>query len=447
MIACAALCALAPGCGGGAARPPSALLVVVDTWRADRLSLYGHQRPTTPWLDDWARELGVVFDAARSSAPWTKPSVASMLTGLDPRQHQVRAHPDRLNSALATLAEAFADAGYQTAAFQSNVLLASVFGYDQGFEHYDELHLAGYKCSTGPALNAAALAWLDGRERARPFFLYLHHYEPHFDYTATEVDFDPGYAGPLDGSEEMDALIGAAARLTPADVAHLAARYDAELVRQDRLLSDFWAGLEQRGLAGEVVIALAGDHGEEFLDHGSLSHDYELYEELERVPLVIARPHEPRAGARVAADVSLVDLGRTLLDACGLAARPFPGASLVPLMDGAAQEPRAILAESLELRWPLPGGGFASRDMLVQDGWKLVRHPDGSRALYDLARDPGERADRAAEERARMESMESEIERLLAERAAQAPVLAAERIELSAEQIEELAKLGYLAGS
>ena len=440
---------------GASAAPPTArnlLLVVVDTLRADHLGLYGYERPTSPFLDRFAAERGVAFDQARATAPWTKPSVASILTGLDPRHHEVTLHHERLHSAARSLAEVLAAAGYQTAAFQSNLLLSSLFGYQQGFELYDETHLAGHDRSTGEALHDAVVRWLrEERDAERPFFLYVQHYEPHFDYLRDGAAFADGpYTGGLRGDEPMDALIAATSSLTDADVDHLRARYDAEIRYQDELLERLVAELDALGLSAETAIVLTADHGEEFREHGELSHQHKLFDELVRVPLVIARPGEPRPGRRVADPVSLVDLGRTALDILGFRELAFPGHSLVPLLAGEARDELGppVLAHARTIP-NLPGGGKADAprdlDMIVIGPWKLVRDfHTGARHLFRLDRDPGERADLAANEPERVRALEARVDAWLAEHRGLELTGAPETVELSAEMLQRLRDLGYL---
>jgi len=449
LVACTvfAVCTVLAACAGETApRPKGVLLLVVDTLRADALSLYGYERATSPRLDRFAAERGVVFEHARAAAPWTKPSIASIMTGLEPRQHGVMLHHHRLHGQLATLGAAFQAAGYDTAAVQSNMLLASVFGYSNGFSVYLEEHLALHSVSTGEQINADALGWLDGRaDPARPWFMWVHHYEPHFDYLHWPgLTFETGYTGRLTGSEPMDQLIAYTEHLGPDEIAFLRGRYDGEVLRQDQLVGDLLDGLAARGELAETLVVFTSDHGEEFLEHGELSHQHKLFDVLLHVPLVIARPGESQPGHRIVEPVSLLDLGRTMLDLAGETKRVFPGHSFAALMQGSGG---IDLAPSVAHTATVEGGSETEPrelDMLFMGSHKLVRDLDsGERLLFDLARDPKERRNLAAEQPERTAALERELERFLSLRQRRGGPLAAEHVELTSEQLERLAKIGY----
>jgi choline-sulfatase len=439
-------CGLGAACGEAEPRRArDVVLIVVDTLRADQTSVHGYERRTTPFLERFAREHGQVFEQARSPAPWTKPSVASILTGIDPREHQLLTHVSRLASGARTLAEAFAELGYDTAAIQSNKQLMSIFGFAQGFAHYDEEHLATHRDSTGAAVNAAAFRWLDEtREREKPFFLYVHHYEPHFDYLRSGETYHPGYAGRLTGAEGIHDLEGALDQLLPEDIEFLRARYDAEILYQDELLEQLYAGLESRGLLENAVVVITADHGEEFAEHGDLQHKlHKAYDELLHVPLLVALPDGFRRGARIAQSVSTADIGRTLLDACGMARTPFDGESLLPDLLGRARAPRDVHSYAALLQdEPKP---TIVRESIVSGGMKLIRDVhSGALELYELGTDPDERNDLAAARN----DLARELEQRLATWRAAHPMRVFEGndapVELSPELVQRLRDLGYL---
>ncbi|MBM3975411.1 MAG: sulfatase [Planctomycetes bacterium] len=440
---------LAGACGREETQPArNVVLIVVDTLRADQTSLHGYARDTTPFLAEWAQRDGQVFERALSTAPWTKPSIASMLSGLMPQQHQLTLHMQKLPSDGPNVAEAFRSRGFQTAAIQSNHLLAHEFGYNRGFDAYVDgvdTTLATHDRSTGPAVNAAAFAWLDARDRSKPFFLYVHHYEPHHNYLRDGSSWFPGYRGPLTGAESMDELYGLVSKMSPDDIEFLRARYDAEIRYQDDLLRELVAGLRERGLLEDTAVVLTSDHGEEFAEHGDLSHQYKLYEELVHVPLLVVRPGERRRGARIAGVVSLVDLPRTLLDLCGQYAARFPGRSLVGLLEGIAEEPRACGGHASTI--PPGTNALYEREMFVDGRWKLVlnRKP-GTRELYDLVVDPREQSDLSTAQPDQLERMQRGFEAWkVAAEAGRLGALPA-NIQLTPELEERMRKLGYLGG-
>ena len=409
------------------------ILVVVDTLRADHMDLYGYGRATTPALDRFASKRAVVFEAARATAPWTKPSVASILTGLDPRQHRVQKHADALHSCFRTLAEAFGENGWRTHGIQSNPYLLSLFGFDAGFIDYEDTFfvedergtIANHDVSTGANVNARAFEWLDKRDDTQPFFLYVHHYEPHHMYLREEPNFAlPANEAPdierreMLAAASMDALTAYTAELLDSDVAYLSTRYDSEILYQDRLLGELLNGVEQRGLFENTVVVVTADHGEEFLEHGDLSHHNDkLFDELLRVPLLISTPGI--LPTRRDSLVSLRDLGRSLLDMCGLSGTPFPGRSFATLLHSEADvdQARFVVAHGL-----LPAATDGSRaeterECIVAGRWKLIRDLEGGQVqLFDLEADRVEQNDLAGQMGARVRALTEKLDELDQER-------------------------------
>jgi len=380
-------------CGGEGAEPatgPNLLLVVVDTLRADHLGTYGHGEDTSPRIDELAGQ-GVVFERMYSQAPWTKPSVASLFTSLYPPQHQVleEGTDNRLASSLTTLAEVLADAGYRTGAVSQNPHIQANTGFDQGF---GEFHgLSGYVSGVDEMLDAGR-GFLD-REAGRPFFLYMHFLDPHGPYApppklrkrflgereTKKARVVSGRVGKMLEGEELSI------ELEAGDLDYLEALYDAEIRWVDVAVGRLLDHLEERGLADDTVVLLTADHGEEFMDHGTLKHGYQLYEESVHVPLIVRAPGvEPRRVDRMVAQH--VDLAPTVLDLLG---QPVPsaaqGRSLRPWLEG---------RETAGPETALLGTSWREIDRFaVREGsWKLVRHADQGRTeLYDLASDPTER--------------------------------------------------------
>jgi arylsulfatase A-like enzyme len=177
-IACLAACAEEPSEPGR----PNVLLVVLDTLRPDHLGLHGYGRPTSPHLDAFAQQ-SIVFDAAQSSAPWTAPSLISLMTSLYPDAHAVTSYPDpgRLSESATTLAEILSAEGYATAAFTEGVYASGVFGLDQGFDVFPPKPEADTPNLIVPNIDRF-LAWLGAHDRQQPFFALFHTYEPHYPY-------------------------------------------------------------------------------------------------------------------------------------------------------------------------------------------------------------------------------------------------------------------------
>ncbi len=305
--ATAALCAWFAWACGGSGPPPAAVLITLDTTRADALGAYRSGGSVTPHLDRLAGE-ALVFDAAHSVAPLTLPSHASMLTGLYPPRHGVRDNGFApLPRSATTVAELARDAGLQTAAFVAAVVLADTFGLDQGFEVYDgPRHVPG--APEGASSRSAedvverAVAWLRGRDRTRGYLLWVHLFDAHSPY---EPPAD------LRASGQPEAL------------------YRGEVAAMDRAVGRLLAALEETEALGNTTLLVVADHGESLGEHGELTHGAYCYEAVLRVPLLLRPAGGQGAGTRSDAIASVVDVHPTLCDALGLRPAEHDGASLL----------------------------------------------------------------------------------------------------------------------
>jgi arylsulfatase A-like enzyme len=383
---------------GGAGRGPlgasSLVLVVADTLRADHLGCYGHPRPTSPFLDALA-ERSVLFEDVTSASSHTVPAVLSLLSGLHPHRHGNQYFPETnslraprrrvrplVPRGIPLLAEELRAGHFATAAVVANPWLRPEYGFARGFDDYRFLHGPEWTAHpSGEEVNAAAGELLE-RTRARRFFLYLHYMEPHTPY-----DPPPGpralFAGGLEGRYVYRA--GPAPEVSPEDLRFTHALYEGEVRALDDRLRELVARIEALGLAGSTLLALAGDHGEEFHEHRGLGHGRTLYEEVTRVPLLLFHPALPGTPSRIRAPAAGVDLAPTLLELMGLPLpRGIDGRSLAPFVLGAAAgEPpadRSILSE------------LGTQAALRRGAHKLIRWraPGGREDAFDLGRDPAE---------------------------------------------------------
>ena len=402
-----ALAALATACRPAAPKP-NVLIVVLDTFRADRLAAYGGRRGLTPFLDELATR-GAVFERAYAASSWTSPSVASLLTSRHPLQHAVRAFDSVLGDAEVTLAETLRPLGYDTAGFSANPLLTAAHGYGQGFDTWHALRdgAEGLAKVRGAHLRHEALAWLDARAEhanTRPVLLYLQFMDTHSSYDPPprlRSVFAPGL-----GFEEIVALNDrlnnrhAADRFsafTEEEVARLRALYDGESVALDTELRQLFADLETHRFLDDAFVVVTADHGEEFREHGVMMHGNSLFEAVVRVPLLLIGPGiEP--GRRVAEPVSLVDVAPTLLALIGVPAAPsFEGRSLLSRLVRSPQPEDAREPPDVLLELPSRGDGTALETQphvvgLLHGSRKLLVDATGRAVVYDLARDPEERA-------------------------------------------------------
>jgi len=386
------------------------ILVVIDTLRADRLPIYGYQAGRAPALTAFARE-AVVFDRAYAHAPQTLPSHASMFTGRLPFEHKVRDNLGfTLGAGTPTLAEMFRSSGYRTGGFVSAYVLRPETGISQGFDVYDATFppMAADRSVAqvqrpGPQTLAAAEAWLGSLTSDR-LFLFLHLYEPHKPYRPPERFADLG-------------------------------AYDGEVAFADEIVGTLFANLKKRGWYDTATIAVLADHGEGLGDHIEEEHGLFLYDEVIRVPWIMRLPRAQSAGRRVKDPVQHIDLLPTFAALTGLTAPPgLRGRDLsVALFDRGALPAQGIYAEALYPRYHF---GWSELLSLTDDRYRYIKAP--REELYDLERDPGERANIAAERVQSATALRSALEALVAGRDVEAPSA------VSDEDRQRLAALGYV---
>ncbi len=379
-VAALAGCAGRDGAAGVAAGTP-VVLVSIDTLRSDHLPAYGYRGVETPAIDALRRD-GVLFERAYTVTPLTFPAHASLLTGLWPEAHGVRdnvGYPlDEARIAageIPYLPQLLRAQGYSTGAAVSAYVLQGRGGLRAGFDLYED----GIEFQTGRGLGGLqrrggetlrpALAWVR-RVAGRPFFLFLHLYEPHTPYDPPE---------PFAGRGR-----------TP---------YDGEIAAADAVVGDLLAELRRLGVYDRAIVLLLSDHGEGLGEHGEPEHGVLLYREAIQVPLLLKLPGGRRAGTSVAGPVSLVDVVPTLAELLDLPRSPaWPGRSLLADGDGAGGGDgggeRAIYAETF---YPRLHFGWSELASIVQGDRHLIDGPDPE--LYDLGRDPAERRNLRASDR------------------------------------------------
>jgi arylsulfatase A-like enzyme len=371
--------------------------------------------------------------------------MATLLSGLGAAAHGAQARDDSLPAGIPLVSEALRDAGFATAAVVANPNIGSVFGFDRGFDEFVELYARREKgpvevaelTTSADLVTQRAVEWL-GRA-PRPFFLLVLTIDPHSPYRppARHDRYGRGIASRMTGSSaDLNRR-----DLTPADRERLRSLYWAEVAANDEALGALLAQLETAGELDTTAVIFTSDHGEEFWEHAGRGHGHTLYEELLRVPLIVRYPPRFAAGARVKQRVQLVDVAPTVRELSGLPPDPrLPGRSLLA---PESRRPRPALA-SLRL-------GRHQLDAVVAGEEKLVVDRSGGReALYDLADDPGETRDVAAERAPRAATLRGELEAGLAADARLGAALrggAAEPIApdaLPPEVVQSLRELGYL---
>jgi hypothetical protein len=301
------------------------IFISIDSLRADRVGVYGNPRPTSPTIDRLAAA-GVRFANASSSSSWTLPSHMSMFTGRDVLAHGVISESDRLSTAIPTLAGSLKSAGLRTAAIVSTPVLNGRFGFNHGFDLYDDHTIPAPNAfdsvtdEPAPTVEKLAIDWLRNNAAQR-FFLFLHFWDVHYDYIPPppyDTMFDPDYTGTVTGKgfyERTDIN----KRLPKRDIEHLLALYDGELRWVDDHIARVLAAVEDLGIADRTAIVVTSDHGDEFFEHGYKGHGRTLYNEVTRIPLIMKAPGVP-GGQVIESPVGLADIMPTALAFLGVEA-------------------------------------------------------------------------------------------------------------------------------
>jgi arylsulfatase A-like enzyme len=412
-------------------RARGVVLVSIDTLRRDHVGAYGYPRPTTPRLDALGAQ-GLVMEDAVSASSWTLPAHLSMLTGADPGAHGGVDMEHGFNRRLPILPDLLRRAGYATRAVTSHLYVSGVYGLDHGFDHLDF-----HQDRKASDVADRALDLID-RFGDRPFFLFLHFYDPHWHYDPPPETlrlFEGAYAGTLSGKWQ-DFSKRTRESLTPADLAHLLALYDGEIRYTDDNLGRVLDHLRQRGLEGNTLVVVTSDHGEEFLEHGSWEHQKTLYEEVVRVPLLLRGPGVPVRRER--AQAGSIDVAPTILDWAGLEVPPsVHGRSLLRPpgerdaygeTDHTADGTRKLFLRGGQDRWKAVLSLSRDSGALAREEW------------YDLARDPVESLSRPPAAAQVGVIRQRALARWRAARAG----AAGPPVELTPEQRERLRALGYV---
>jgi arylsulfatase A-like enzyme/Flp pilus assembly protein TadD len=390
------------------------VLITIDTLRADRIGAYGYAGAKTPTIDTLAGE-GVLFRNAAAAAPLTLPSHTTILTGMHPHRHGVRNNgAGALADDVPTLASMLSSAGYRTGAFVGAFVLDHRFGLSRGFDVYDDEIERDPDAPAGieaerpaAAVVERAINWLRGGD-ARPFFLWVHVYDPHAPYAPP-----PPYGAEFTG------------RLYDGEIAYV----DAEIGRLREAIRNLPGG-------DRTVTLIMGDHGEALGEHGELTHGVLLYEPTVHVPLIV---HAPSVLGRreVTTPVSLTDLAPTVASLLGVSRSPrSDGVDLsAALLSGSEPPAHDIYTET---QYPTLFG-WSGLEALRRGSMKLIHSP--SPELYDLASDREEKNNVYTTERRAMFAMRNALEAMRREATTVQPTA------MDEETAQKLASLGYLGGA
>ncbi len=356
-------------------KKPNVIIIMIDTLRADHFSYRGYERETTPFMDSLAKNF-LDFRKAFAVAPWTPPSVASIMTGLYPSGHGHLPHQSRnvalnrgsvLSTDLSLISELLQDSGYQTGIVSSNPWITKEFGFDQG---YDEFHYF-YKAKAEVILKKSR-ELISSWDKGEPFFLFTLLFDPHNPYEPP-APYDTMFKGDLKNrtyTPELNNVIRA---------------YDGEIRYTDDQLKLFFEYLKENNLYKNTDIYIVSDHGEQFRERGSLGHGKMLHQEETLVPLIIKLDNKNEV---IEYAVSHIDIVPTILERT----RITPPTKLqgISLLDKDALSKRlGVYSEVYRT--------FNQRAFSVSDGHRLITDLQNpfeesesyfTRGLFDRVKDP-----------------------------------------------------------
>jgi len=409
------------------------VLISLDTLRADHLGCYGNERVRTPSIDALAVQ-GVLFEDVTAAAPTTLASHTSIFSGTYPRTHGVVRNGFQVNPSNEMLPEILSAAGFETGAFVGSFALDSRFGFDQGFDRFDQslnLETDGTRFDQdqrrAKKVTDAALEWVD-QSTAEHLFLFVHYFDPHAAYAppppfntlyteqsrAASSDFGditraiqaqqdriappgPGMIGAIRQGLSRRLLDAADGRPMEAD-GKLAALYAGEVSYTDWHVGRLLNGLRRAGVLDDAIVVLTADHGESFWEHADYwNHGLWVYQNTVRVPLIFRFPDRKGEGTRIDTPVSSIDILPTLLALLELPAPEIvEGVDLSPALQSLPLERGMVFSEATqpvgrfeqETAW----GNALKAKAARQGSWKYVWAPYlDYEELFDLASDPGER--------------------------------------------------------
>lgn len=444
------------GSGGPQAPQPlqGAIVILLDTVRADHLSCYGYGQQTSPALDGLA-ERGVLFEQTIAAAPWTLPSVVSLLAG----RYTDRVYDGQLRQSLV---EHFRDAGIATAAITEGAWVSRAFGLDLGFRDWTEEEgevqlleqVEGHrKNARGGIANTFRLAreWL-ARHRGERFLLVVHTYEPHAPYTGPPFPDGPTSerVGPAFTISFLDDLQSGKVLLDERDVNYVRRLYDGDLRRADAHVGSLVSYLEEIGLAERTLVVVTSDHGEEMGDHFPArlgDHGHDLRDSLIRVPLILVDPRHTYPMRRVAAQARVMDVLPTIAELLGVPIPdPLDGKSLLPMMEGVDRTGHPAFAAHTRAgpsRMAIRTLGY--KYILTEDRgeqWPSIQPEPPARQLFDLSKDAQERINLAGER----PELAAELEQVLRDTLHEIGGLGvpAPPSDLDPAVLERLRSLGYI---
>jgi len=424
---------------------PNVILIVVDTLRADHVDCYGNKRTTTPHIDALARE-GILFKNAISTAPWTLPSVASILTSQYPSVLGIREEYVKLDQRFTLLPEVLKNHDYSTYGVTSAPLVTSNIGFGRGYDDYNEEHLSGHESVSSPGVTEQSVSFVK-KPHTKPFFLFSYYFDPHYNYILhKKYNYYPSYKGKLRSNHSISALWRYRDQFSKDDIKYLVSLYDSEIAFTDEHIGKLINELKKQGMYDNSVIIITADHGEEFMERGWIGHSITLHQELIRVPLIMKFPGlEAR---KINTPVSLIDIMPTICSYLGIQIPNGLDGQAINIKTGSSMIKRPVFSETfnpqVHREGPIEPIAFRS---VVLGNMKLIYDEKKNLAfIYDLSKDPYEQynlADAKQEEHVKLKALLSEWINYVEKKRIKGPQQDVNDL-FTPEQREQLKSMGYL---
>ena len=427
--------------------PKTVVVVVLDTVGFSGVFSSPAQ---APFLAQLAAD-SAQFTKAFSTAPWTKPAIASIMTASLPASHGVQHPRSRVSGEAETMAEYFLKHGFATAGFVSHTFIGPKTDYRRGFQVYKQARFGGHvhDAITSAEVTTQGLAWLKklrsqqgGAGQDVFLFLFLHYFDPHYNYkhhpAFSQTDW---YKGTLSDSMQYREFRERSAALSDDDVRYIRGLYGEEIRFTDRELERLYHGLAEAGATKDLVLVVTGDHGEAFRQHNHMGHGYLLYNELVHVPLLLHAPGRI-APQSVPNPVSTLEIFPSVVQLLGLPklVAKHDGESFLPLLEGGSAQ--------WDERMPLFEVEYHTRKVgAVHWPWKVIFDRDSSSwEVYNIETDQAEARELEASTRdvPAVAEAKERVSRYISQESAAAPVATLPPIEYSEKEIEKLKTLGYM---
>lgn len=429
---------------------PNIVLIVVDTMGAQYIGKEVGSISITPEIDKLRSE-GVEFTRAYSTSPWTKPAIASMFTGVLPLEHGTMHLRSVFEPKMAVMAELLGNVGYRRAGFVSHNLIGPKTGYKRGFESYEIIKFKGniHNAVTSDQVTGMGSGWLTEKKK-EPFFLFLHYFDPHFNYQHhAKFDLSSWYKGSVTSGMGFRDLRDRLDTFNADDKRYLGDLYKEEIRYTDHNIGIFLKNLKEKGLDRNTVVILTADHGEEFFEHGSIGHTKTLYDELIHIPLIMSFPEKFKA-KKINMEVTIVDLLPTICELADTDVGPMklPGISLLPwLLKSKSDDLKRDIISEVDFK---SSAIEAHKVGIIRNRFKgIFDFISGSWEFFDLSSDPSEKNPLGEDASSVFQDLKSSIQQRVDQHkeselsgvidAGQIPEEA-----VSPKEVESLRSLGYM---